>query len=691
MAETEWMTLEEATRYLGLGKSKLYKLANEGAVPGHRVGKAWKFCRADLDAWMRASLPLAEFFTTVPFEIDSNVELRDPQREAHAAVAEHFAASDEPAVVQIPVGCGKSGLISLLPLGIARGRVLVISPNVTIRDGLYRQLDIADRRNCFWRRHNVLKSDTMLRGPYVAVLDGKDANVHDCEKSHFVLTNIQQLASSADRWLPQFDEDFFDMILVDEGHHSAAESWQKVFDRFPNAKIVNLTATPYRADQKEIVGKLVYRYTFKRAIMKGYIKRLKSIYVAPTKISFTYEGDAQSHSLEQVLKLKEEEWFSRGVALAPECNKHIVDASLERLEEMRLSGTQHQLIAVGMHIDHARAIRSLYAERGYEAATLDSRMPPDERAEVVRQLRAGMLDVVVQVQMLGEGFDHPKLSVAAIFRPFRSLAPYLQFIGRTMRVVVQQDPHHPDNRGYVVTHAGMNLDTLAQDFRDLERGDQQVLSALLAGEELEPPPEVTEGRTRMKIRPDMAVHSEIVDHLFEESFIDPDDELVYDELRRNAEAMGLDADAIVAAAKSTKSRPRLEASPAPGPFPINPQRERVEAHKRLNEQVKLTARVLLNRVGLNGAGHEVSRELIPSVTGPNFVASLQLLHQRVNSHLGIRTGQKGTLDTGDYQKAMELLPSILEAEVRRLKAKQREIAEQKPANRKGTGPHGKTR
>ena len=55
----------------------------------------------------------------------------------------------------------------------------------------------------------------------------------------------------------------------------------------------------------------------------------------------------------------------------------------------------------------------------------------------MRDLRSGVLDCIVQVQMLGEGFDHPKLSVAAIFRPFRSLAPYIQFVGRILRVVVQ--------------------------------------------------------------------------------------------------------------------------------------------------------------------------------------------------------------------------------------------------------------
>ena len=61
----------------------------------------------------------------------------------------------------------------------------------------------------------------------MAKLDSRDANIHDCTESDFVVTNIQQLVSSADRWLPQFPPDFFDMIVIDEGHHSAAESWRK--------------------------------------------------------------------------------------------------------------------------------------------------------------------------------------------------------------------------------------------------------------------------------------------------------------------------------------------------------------------------------------------------------------------------------------------------------------------------------
>ena len=65
--------------------------------------------------------------------------------------------------------------------------------------------------------------------------------------------------------------------------------------------------------------------------------------------------------------------------------------------------------------------------------------------------------------MLGEGFDHPKLSIAAIFRPFSLLlAPYIQFVGRILRVVVQNDPTHPDNYGYIVTDVGSDFGPAAK-------------------------------------------------------------------------------------------------------------------------------------------------------------------------------------------------------------------------------------
>lgn len=77
--------------------------------------------------------------------------------------------------------------------------------------------------------------------------------------------------------------------------------------------------------------------------------------------------------------MKEEEWFSRGVALSDACNVSIVDNSLEKLENLRQSGTKHQLIAVACSIRHAQRIRSMYQERGFETAIIHSKQDEDEQ------------------------------------------------------------------------------------------------------------------------------------------------------------------------------------------------------------------------------------------------------------------------------------------------------------------------
>lgn len=685
----DWYDAETTAKHLGIGLSNLYALAQSGKIPGHRLGKKWKFNKAEIDAWMRANKPIEEFFLSAQAWIDGNDLLRAPQQEAHAAALRHYEnpSADRFSIIQLPVGCGKSGLIACLPFQLARGRVLVIAPNLTIRDGLAKNLDVSDRRSCFWHKCNVLNPQIMMAGPFAAILDGPDANIHDCDRSHIVLTNIQQLASCVDRWLPQFPHDYFDLVLVDEGHHSAAASFQKVFEHFPKAKIINLTATPFRSDRKALPGELVYRFTFKQAMIKGYIKRLQAGYVAPEELYFTCDGEETRYTLDDVLDLKDEDWFSKGVALSPECNKNIVNASLEKLEKMRMTGTQHQIIAVACSVRHAKAIRSLYEERGYNAAEIHSQMPEDKKAEVLQRLRAGLLDCIVQVQMLGEGFDHPKLSVAAIFRPFRSLPPYIQFIGRVMRVVVQNDPRHPDNLGWIVTHIGMNQDRLMDDFKDLERDDQLFLQELLDGEpqEDEVPAEVREGRKQTRIAPDMIVNRELFSSFLEANFLDADDDALLVELKAQAEALGFDGEKLAQMIRSQKAalgtgQPQMKQVSAPAPFPVSPQRARREAKRRLDEEVKRAAKVLVNRMGYEFNGREIPVKLGTGTQGNNFVASVQLVYRHLQKRLGIKSGQLGTLTTEQLQAGMDALEEIVNDLTRVLKVREKGHEERQNAD-----------
>src|SRR4051812_6026568 len=88
-----------------------------------------------------ANEDIGRLFLSAEARVQGNRSLRDPQAEGHAAALEYFAGGGHRAVEQIPVGCGKTGLISILPLGIARGRVLVIAPNLTIRDQIAAAVD----------------------------------------------------------------------------------------------------------------------------------------------------------------------------------------------------------------------------------------------------------------------------------------------------------------------------------------------------------------------------------------------------------------------------------------------------------------------------------------------------------------------------------------------------------------------
>ena len=76
---------------------------------------------------------LESFFLNLDFDIEGNAFLREPQHDGYLRTYEFFHAGKNKAILQIPVGCGKTGLAALLPLGLAEGRVIVIAPNLTIQ------------------------------------------------------------------------------------------------------------------------------------------------------------------------------------------------------------------------------------------------------------------------------------------------------------------------------------------------------------------------------------------------------------------------------------------------------------------------------------------------------------------------------------------------------------------------------
>lgn len=607
---------------------------------------------------MLTNTDIAQFFAETHAHIEGNRSLRDPQREGHAAAVTYFQSGGHRAVAQVPVGCGKTGLIAILPFGIARGRVLVIAPNLTIRDQIADAIDVSSIE-AFYRRSGVLAN--FASGPYRAVLD-RDANLGDCDDAHIVVTNIHQLAERADRWLPRFTEDYFDLILVDEGHHNAAPSWQNVFERFPAARVLSLTATPFRADEQPVEGETMYRYTFRDAMQRGYVKEMTSSNVAPSDLYFTYKGDEYRHTLQEVVAMREHDWYSRGVALAQESNISIVDHSIQWLQHLRDGGLPHQLIAVACSVDHARQIRGLYQERNIEAREIHSGQSIDEREAILRDLRNGTLSAIVQVQMLGEGFDHPRLSVAAIFRPFRSLSPYIQFVGRAMRVNVQNAPGHSDNQGIVVSHVGLNIDQFWDDFKSIDRGDQEMIHDWLAAGEEEPPDDgAARAPGRRRLRPEMTVTQEVIDRFLSDPYLDPADDTLIDNAMHVLREQGVDLEALGLTREELQRRfrqARARRTPeAPERLPVQPQAHRQMLRERLNEQTKTAANTILEALGEHRSGVRVA---LLGGTGAqqNLPAVIVLMNRAVNAHLGVESNERRDQNTEALESALALLDEI---------------------------------
>lgn len=398
------------------------------------------------------------YFKNTFAHIEGNPNLREPQIQGYLRVKEYFEteSSRKPALVTLPTGVGKTGLMAILPYGIAENRVLIVTPNRTIRSTVTDSLDPRYEHNFWWNRR-VINIPSKL--PEVIEYEGDPRTL---EQAKIVITNIHRLQShNTSSLLQKVPRDFFDMVIIDEAHHSPAPSWVEVEEYFSSAKIVKITGTPFRSDRREIYAEEVYSYPLSRAMIKGYVKQLVKMEYIPDELTFRVEGYEEDLSLEEVLKLKDSDWVERTVAYSTQCSKAVVKRSLQIMSEKReATGIPHKIIAVACSIDHAREIKSLYEAEGCPTSIIHSDMEPDEQDRARSDFHNDRTHAIVNVGMLGEGYDHPYISIAAIFRPFKSLSAYAQFAGRALRAIPDAKNPHIDNVAHLVYHNALGLEEL---------------------------------------------------------------------------------------------------------------------------------------------------------------------------------------------------------------------------------------
>ncbi|MEO4013814.1 DEAD/DEAH box helicase [Pseudomonas rossensis] len=416
------------------------------------------------------------YFTDTAVNILGNSKLRTPQIEAYMKAQEHFASDPEQdALIVLPTGTGKSGLISIVPFGLAKGRVLIITPGLVTKQSIRKTQELLEDN--FWINFDVIFSADDL--PVTCEYNSQTLQ-SSLEQSHIVYSNIQQIHSERNSCLTKrVDPEFFDLIIIDEGHHAPADTWQKTLAHFAKAKKLFVTGTPFRGDNQEVPGKLIHRTPLSEVMRDRYVKWLRKETVNAHELYFTLaEEPGVKLSKEQVLELKDIEWVQRSVALSKECSLDVIEQSVRNLNELKSASPNvpHKILAVGCSIVHAEDLRVWYESKNLRAAIVHSYMDQPDIDAAFRAIDNHQCDVVISVNMLMEGYDHRYLTVLALFRPYRSLNAFAQIVGRVLRAIPAEEitAFEIDNNAVVIYHEETGLDAMWSSFqKEVDRAKHQ--------------------------------------------------------------------------------------------------------------------------------------------------------------------------------------------------------------------------
>ena len=240
--------------------------------------------------------------------------------------------------------------------------------------------------------------------------------------------NVPIKAVSIQRLSKHYDEieEEPGMIVIDEAHHALAKTYKEMWERFPKAKFLGLTATPCRLNGKgftDLFDVLVQSWDVPEFISKGRLATydfvsIKSDGVTQRLIDSLQkrgaDGDYQNKEMDMLLNKK---------------------PSIERLyRSLEEFGKDRKGIVYAINISHAQKIAKLYQEHGVKAIAIDSKTPATERQQDIEAFKKGDIQVLVNVDIFSEGFDCPDVEFVQLARPTLSLAKYLQMVGRGLRV-----------------------------------------------------------------------------------------------------------------------------------------------------------------------------------------------------------------------------------------------------------------
>lgn len=324
----------------------------------------------------------------------AHLELKQHQREALDALQAMRDRHETIALLYHATGTGKT-VTAVMDAKRCGGRTLFLAHTQELVN------QAADTFRRLWPEVTV--------GRYMEAIKEPDA--------HVVCGSVQSVALH----LEDFREDAFSYLVVDEAHHAAADTYQKILAYFHPAFTLGLTATPERTDDNrailDIFKNTAHKLDIQTAVEIGELVPIRCIRIH-TNIDLTR---VRFNSVQYNIRDLESKIY------VPERNRLIVDTWLQYVRDKRT-------VVFCASVRHAEQIAELFRQAGVSAAAVSGGMKPAERREFQDRFVRREILVLCACDLLNEGWDCPEIEVLFMARPTMSRVLYTQQLGRGMRL-----------------------------------------------------------------------------------------------------------------------------------------------------------------------------------------------------------------------------------------------------------------
>lgn len=323
------------------------------------------------------------------------MKLRPYQEEARKAIHNEWENGVKRTLLVLPTGCGKTIVFSkVIEDRVREGeRVLVLAHRGELLEQAADKLEKATGLKCATE-----KAEKTSIGSWYRVVVG----------------SVQTLMR--EKRLNQFDKDFFDTIIVDEAHHTIADSYLRILNHFEDANVLGVTATPDRGDMKNLglfYESLAYEYTLPRAIKEGYLSPIKALTI-PLKLDLSnvsqQAGDFKASELGTVL-----------------------DPYLESIaDEMWKVAKDRKIVVFLPLVKTSQKFTEILNRKGFKAAEVNGESK--DREQILEDFENDKYNVLCNSMLLTEGWDCPSVDCIVVLRPTRVRSLYSQMVGRGTRL-----------------------------------------------------------------------------------------------------------------------------------------------------------------------------------------------------------------------------------------------------------------